>query len=157
MDDISAVGGTLISMKRSSHLSTAAVIATASIFGLTYSLTAPLIALQLAQRGYGEFYIRLNAAMHAVGVSVVLVRLLWSWHLLHWQHYRTNARKRSDRGGSSNDSTSFNCFGAVVSDIAQGAFRWIRPSVRLDVLLLRRRVHHLKQLRERFPINERKQ
>jgi MipA family protein len=36
------------------YLSTAAVIATASIFGLTYSLTAPLIALQLAERGYGE-------------------------------------------------------------------------------------------------------
>jgi len=55
-------------LRRPTYLSTAAVIATASIFGLTYSLTAPLIALQLAQRGYGEFYIGLNAAMHAAGV-----------------------------------------------------------------------------------------
>jgi hypothetical protein len=45
-------------------LSIGAVIAAASIFGLTYSLTAPLIALQLAQCGYGEFYIGLNAAIH---------------------------------------------------------------------------------------------
>jgi len=52
-------------------LSTAAVIATATIFGLTYSLTAPLIALQLAQRGFGEFYIGLNAAMHAAGVLLI--------------------------------------------------------------------------------------
>jgi MFS family permease len=55
----------------SNYLSMAAVIATASIFGLTYSLTAPLIALQLAQRGYGEFYIGLNAAMHAAGVLLI--------------------------------------------------------------------------------------
>jgi MFS family permease len=57
--------------RRTTYLSTAAVIATASIFGLTYSLTAPLIALQLAQRGYGEFYIGLNAAMHAAGVLLI--------------------------------------------------------------------------------------
>jgi MFS family permease len=56
---------------RMQYLSTVAVIATASIFGLTYSLTAPLIALQLAERGYGEFYIGLNAAMHAVGVLLI--------------------------------------------------------------------------------------
>ena len=53
------------------YLATAAVIATASIFGLTYSLTAPLIAVQLAQRGYGEFTIGLNAAMHAAGVLLI--------------------------------------------------------------------------------------
>jgi MFS family permease len=53
------------------YLSTAAVIATAAIFGLTYSLTAPLIALQLAERGYDEFYIGLNAAMHAAGVLLI--------------------------------------------------------------------------------------
>jgi MFS family permease len=57
--------------RRATYLSTAAVIATASIFGLTYSLTAPLIALQLAERGYGEFYIGLNAAMHAAGVLLI--------------------------------------------------------------------------------------
>jgi MFS family permease len=56
---------------RANYLSMAAVITTASIFGLTYSLTAPLIALQLAQRGYGEFYIGLNAAMHAAGVLLI--------------------------------------------------------------------------------------
>ncbi|MDB5412887.1 MAG: transporter [Rubritepida sp.] len=49
-------------------LARAAVIATAAIFGLTYSLTAPLIALDLAERGLGETAIGLNAAMHAVGV-----------------------------------------------------------------------------------------
>jgi MFS family permease len=69
MDD--KVGGAIVLHGRSSYISTAAVIATASIFGLTYSLTAPLIALQLAQRGYGEFYIGLNAAMHAVGVLLI--------------------------------------------------------------------------------------
>ncbi len=57
--------------RNAGYLSMAAVIATASIFGLTYSLTAPLIAVQLAQRGYGEFYIGLNAAMHAAGVLLI--------------------------------------------------------------------------------------
>lgn len=56
---------------RSSYVSMAAVIAAASIFGLTYSLTAPLIALQLSQKGYGEYYIGLNAAMHAAGVLLI--------------------------------------------------------------------------------------
>lgn len=56
---------------RGNYLSMAAVIATAAIFGLTYSLTAPLIAVQLAQRGYGEFTIGLNAAMHAAGVLLI--------------------------------------------------------------------------------------
>lgn len=49
-------------------LARAAVIAVAAIFGLTYSLTAPLIALDLAERGLSETAIGLNAAMHAVGV-----------------------------------------------------------------------------------------
>src|ERR1700761_2304005 len=57
--------------KSPDYFSIAAVIATATIFGLTYSLTAPLIALQLAQRGYTEFYIGLNAAMHAAGVLLI--------------------------------------------------------------------------------------
>lgn len=52
------------------QLSRAAVIATAAVFGLTYSLTAPLIALDLAERGLGETLIGANAAMHAVGVLV---------------------------------------------------------------------------------------
>jgi len=51
-------------------LARAAVIAVAAIFGLTYSLTAPLIALDLAERGLGETAIGLNAAMHAVGVLI---------------------------------------------------------------------------------------
>jgi MFS family permease len=66
-----AVGEAPDDQRRTTYLSTAAVIATASIFGLTYSLTAPLIALQLAQLGYGEFYIGLNAAMHAAGVLLI--------------------------------------------------------------------------------------
>jgi MFS family permease len=66
-----AGGESAVPNQRSNYLSTAAVIATAAIFGLTYSLTAPLIAVQLAQRGFGEFYIGLNAAMHAAGVLVI--------------------------------------------------------------------------------------
>ncbi len=52
-------------------LSTSAVIAAATIFGLTYSLTAPLIAIDLDHRGYSETFIGANAAMHAVGVLLI--------------------------------------------------------------------------------------
>ncbi len=52
-----------------------AVIATAMVFGLTYSLTAPLIAFDLAARGLSETVIGANAAMHAVGVLVTAVIL----------------------------------------------------------------------------------
>ena len=52
-------------------LTLAAVIAAAAIFGVTYGLSAPLIALDLAARGFGEVTIGLNAAMHAVGVLLV--------------------------------------------------------------------------------------
>jgi len=52
-------------------LSQIAVVATATIFGLTYSLSAPLIALDLAERGLGESLIGANAAMHAIGVLIV--------------------------------------------------------------------------------------
>ena len=41
------------------------------MFGVTYGLSAPLIALDLHQRGYDETLIGLNAAMHAVGVLLV--------------------------------------------------------------------------------------
>ncbi|HTC16241.1 MAG TPA: MFS transporter [Steroidobacteraceae bacterium] len=51
--------------------STAAVIAAATIFGLTYSLSAPLIALDLDKRGFSETFIGANAAMHAVGVLLI--------------------------------------------------------------------------------------
>ena len=50
----------------------AAVIAAAAMFGVTYGLSAPLIALDLAARGFGEVAIGLNAAMHAVGVLLVV-------------------------------------------------------------------------------------
>ncbi|MFG1202931.1 MFS transporter [Xanthobacter aminoxidans] len=56
-----------------------AVIATAMVFGLTYSLTAPLIAFDLAARGLSETVIGANAAMHAVGVlatAVILPRMV---------------------------------------------------------------------------------
>ncbi len=53
------------------RLSMAAVIATAAIFGLTYGLTAPLIADNLAERGAGEAMIGANAAMHALGVLLI--------------------------------------------------------------------------------------
>jgi MFS family permease len=52
-------------------LSTAAVIAAATIFGLTYSLSAPLIAIDLDKRGFSETFIGANAAMHAVGVLLI--------------------------------------------------------------------------------------
>jgi MFS family permease len=52
-------------------LTTIAVIGAATIFGLTYSLTAPLIAFDLERQGQTEFVIGLNAAMHAVGVLLI--------------------------------------------------------------------------------------
>ena len=58
-----AAGGHLLSL--------AAVIATAAVFGLTYSLSAALIALDLAERGATESVIGLNAAMHALGVLAI--------------------------------------------------------------------------------------
>jgi MFS family permease len=51
------------------HLpSLAAVTATAAIFGLTYALSAALIALDLAERGAPRSVIGINAAAHAIGV-----------------------------------------------------------------------------------------
>jgi MFS family permease len=58
-----------------------AIIAMATIFGLTYSLSAALIALDLAQSGFGESLIGANAAMHALGVlamAFLLPRLVAS-------------------------------------------------------------------------------
>ncbi|WP_160121601.1 MFS transporter [Rhodovarius lipocyclicus] len=60
-------------------LSMAAVIVMATMFGLTYSLSAALIALDLAARQLSEAVIGANAAMHAVGVlatAMVLPRLV---------------------------------------------------------------------------------
>jgi MFS family permease len=48
-------------------LSRVAVAVTAMLFGLTYSLSAPLIAFRLAAHGLDETWIGANAAMHAVG------------------------------------------------------------------------------------------
>jgi MFS family permease len=55
--------------------SRAAVIAAAMIFGLTYSLSAALIALDLAERGRSDAFIGGNAAMHAVGVLAMAFAL----------------------------------------------------------------------------------
>ncbi|RJF79156.1 MFS transporter [Azospirillum cavernae] len=52
-------------------LSRGAVIATAMMFGLTYSLSAALIALDLAKLNMDEALIGVNAAMHALGVLVM--------------------------------------------------------------------------------------
>ncbi|CAI1562256.1 MFS transporter [Serratia entomophila] len=41
------------------------------IFGLTYGLSAPLIAIRLVNEGYSEIFVGINAAMHAVGVFIV--------------------------------------------------------------------------------------
>ncbi len=60
---------------RGSLLSRAAVVVTAMIFGLTYSLSAPLIALEMAARGASDSVIGINAAMHAVGVLITALIL----------------------------------------------------------------------------------
>ncbi|MGU3574565.1 MFS transporter [Brucellaceae bacterium C25G] len=52
-------------------LSLAVVIATAAVFGLTYSLTAPLVAMSLTDQGVTETLIGINAAMHALGVLCI--------------------------------------------------------------------------------------
>lgn len=45
------------------------------IFGLTYGLSAPLIAIRLVNEGYSEIFVGINAAMHAVGVFIVALFL----------------------------------------------------------------------------------
>jgi hypothetical protein len=57
---------TLQTPARRRMFSTAAVIAAATIFGLTYSLSAELIALDLDARGYSETSIGFNAASSCV-------------------------------------------------------------------------------------------
>lgn len=59
----------------SNILSRAAVISTAAMFGLTYSLSAPLIAMNMAREGASETLIGMNAAMHAVGVLITALLL----------------------------------------------------------------------------------
>lgn len=49
----------------------ATLVATAMIFGLTFGLSAPLLALNLTQMGFGKGFVGANAAMYAVGVLVV--------------------------------------------------------------------------------------
>ncbi|MEP9353268.1 MFS transporter [Xanthobacter sp. KR7-65] len=74
-----SVGAAMDEPPGSSVLARGAVIATAMVFGLTYSLSAPLIAFDLAAMGLSEAVIGANAAMHAVGVlvtAVVLPRLV---------------------------------------------------------------------------------
>jgi MFS family permease len=63
------------SQSGSALLSRAAVIATAMMFGLSYSLSAALIALDLAGRGHSESLIGANVAMHAVGVLLTALVL----------------------------------------------------------------------------------
>lgn len=65
-------GGGVRETRRDTHfLSLAIVIATASVFGLTYSLTAPLVAQILINGGMTETLIGANAAMHALGVLCI--------------------------------------------------------------------------------------
>ena len=49
----------------------ASLVATATCFGLTYGLSAPLLALNLTQMGFGKGFVGANAAMHAVGVLAI--------------------------------------------------------------------------------------
>ncbi|WP_426271637.1 MFS transporter [Dyella kyungheensis] len=66
-----AASATLVLRRWPRLLSTAAVIVAATIFGLSYSLSAPLIAMSLAASGHSGSYIGLNAAMHALGVLLI--------------------------------------------------------------------------------------
>src|SRR5690606_27910940 len=66
-----AQGDRLHVSRAAATLSQGAVIASACIFGLTYGLTAPLIAQALHHRGVGETLIGLNAALYAIGVLAV--------------------------------------------------------------------------------------
>ena len=63
--------GPTMTVLRSGLPARTAVIAMAGIFGLTYSLTASVVALSLAASGASELSIGLNAAMHAVGVLLL--------------------------------------------------------------------------------------
>lgn len=56
-------------------ISRIAVILTVAMFGLTYSLSAPLIALEMVARGASQSLVGANAAMHAIGVLVVALVL----------------------------------------------------------------------------------
>ncbi|MDX3927463.1 MAG: MFS transporter [Shinella sp.] len=49
----------------------AVVILAAATFGLTYGLSAPLIALELSDAGYSETLIGANSAMYAIGVLLI--------------------------------------------------------------------------------------
>jgi MFS family permease/uncharacterized membrane protein HdeD (DUF308 family) len=67
-------------LTRSNIPAVASLVATGMIFGLTYGLSAPLLALTLTQMGFSESFVGANAAMHAVGVLLVaplLPRLAW--------------------------------------------------------------------------------
>src|SRR5690606_19728113 len=66
-----ARGAALHVSRIAATLSQGAVIAAACIFGLTYGLSAPLIAQALHVRGVGETMIGLNAALYALGVLAV--------------------------------------------------------------------------------------
>nr|WP_199045238.1 MFS transporter [Dyella sp. ASV24] len=66
----------------SRRLSLLCVMAAAAVFGLSYSLSSPLIATHLEARGYSDVVIGVNASMHALGVlcmAFVLPRLSLSW------------------------------------------------------------------------------
>ncbi len=52
-------------------MTTFVVVLTAAIFGLTYGLSAPLIALELVDAGYSGTIVGANSAMHAIGVLLI--------------------------------------------------------------------------------------
>lgn len=57
---------------------------TVMIFGLSYGLSAPVIALKLTTEGFSELYVGINAAMHAIGVTLFAV--------MHTQHLTLSVR-----------------------------------------------------------------
>ena len=60
---------------RDTRRSRFAVVAAAAVFGITYGLSSPLIALALDRDGYSKFAIGLNAAMQALGILTVALLL----------------------------------------------------------------------------------
>lgn len=61
--------------ERGALMTRAAVIATVMVFGLTYSLITPLIAVSLALQGHSAALVGANAAMHAVGALLTAFML----------------------------------------------------------------------------------
>jgi hypothetical protein len=109
--------------------SAAAVIAAATIFGLTYSLSASLIGLDLDARGYSETFIGLNAGMHACGVLLIAPFMPWLAARVGARQLTLWALMLSAVGAR---ALCARAFGVLVVSAATGARRGRRGAVRDD-------------------------